>query len=1034
MADSMGSKITDENDDGEHDRSNGQLHEEVKLDITTERKPWKIILQNVEGLVTENSKRKVDFMKDFVQNDKIAIMNITETWLDKNIKDDAEIEGYTIFRCDRKEIKRGGTAIYVHNKLEAIKICELSHVKCEVVAVSIRNLQTLNIVVYRPPKTKLEEFNVILNKIKEIFNQIEKPEPTVILSGDFNFPFVKWKKLENNACAWEYVANTNATSEEKQQFERLMDICNNQCMLQMIDEPTRENNTLDLIFTNETSIATTIEVNKTKISDHNCIEISTNYVIDEQPNVNELRRDPNCVLKSLNFHAKSINWNVINENIKSKSWKDILENKDTIESGREFERLITQLCIENIPKKMYGGKKKIPKERKKLLNRIKMLKRDKRKAYSKEKKTILENKIVETEGKLLEHRRREKLDREEQAIECMKKNPRMFYSYINKQKNRRNEIGPFKNGDELVYKGEEICNSLKSQYVSQFSYTNDKRENEQFFDDYNSTELYDIKFTAKEIEEAINELSENSSAGPDGIPAILLKKCKETISVPLAIILRKSLDEGKIPENLKMAYVTPIHKGGSRQKPENYRPVSITSHVMKIYERVVKKEVMKHLIENQQINDGQHGFVKGRSTQSQLLAHYSDIYETLSEGKRMDTIFLDFAKAFDKVDHEILLKKVRKHGISGKIGKWIREFLKNRKFRVVANGCMSEEEHVLSGVPQGTVLAAILFAIMISDLDDKIKECIVRSFADDTRVNNKIGNDSDTKIMQEDLETIYKWAIENKMQFNENKFEQMAHGSIDNVELRSYKSPSGEDIEIKNKAKDLGILANTDMKFKEHIENITTSSRIIMGMLLRTFSTREAGPMMKLFNTFIKSKMEYCCVVWSPYQQNLINQLENVQRTFTSRIEGIQELDYHERLKKLNMYSLERRRDRYMIIYGWQQIEEIKENVLKLKTSWRGIGRRIISKGITTQIEGRRLKRATITNIHYSPARRIERAFNSIPNYLRNITGVKTDTFKARLDKWLHTVPDLPKCGRYAKWVSASSNGIQDQAANLRRG
>ena len=961
-------------------------------------------------------------------------MNITETWLDKDIKDDVEIEGYTTFRCDRKEIKCGGTAIYIKDKLEANQICELSHKKCELIAINIYSLQTINIVVYRPPKTKLEEFNVILNKIKEIFNGIKKPEPTIILSGDFNFPFVKWKRLANNSCTWEYVAHTNATTDEKLQFKELISICNNQCMLQMIEEPTRENNTLDLLFTNETTIATTIEVNKTKISDHNCIELSTNYVIDEQPKENEEIGDPNCILRSLNFHSILINWKFIKETIKSTPWRNNFEIKDTIESEKEFELLISLLCIENIPKKTYGGKKKIPKERKKLLNRIKMLKRDKHKAHSKVKKTILENKIIETEGKLLEHRRREKLEREKQAIDCMSKNPRMFYSYINKQKNRRNEIGPFKNGDELIYKGEEICNSLKSQFVSQFSTTNDIRENEQLFDEYDRTELNDIEFTTKEIEDAIDELDENSSAGPDGIPAIFLKKTKEEISLPLSILLRKSIDEGKIPGILKMAYVSPIHKGGSRQKPENYRPISITSHVMKVFERVIKKVIMKHLIENQKLNDGQHGFVRGRSTQSQLLAHYSDIYETLMEGKRIDTIFLDFAKAFDKVDHEILLEKVRNHGISGKLGKWIKEFLKNRKFKVVANGCMSEEENVLSGVPQGTVLAAILFVIMISDIDENVKKSIVRSFADDTRVNKKISSESDTEMMQSDLETIYKWAIENKMEFNENKFEQMAHGSIKNVELKPYKSPTGEDIQTKDLAKDLGILANTDLKFKEHIENITTSSRIIMGMLFRTFSTRDACPMIKLFNTYIKSKMEYCCIVWSPVQQSLINELENVQRTFTSRIKGMEGLDYHERLKKLNMYSLERRRDRYLIIYGWQQMENIKENVLNIKTSWRGTGRRIISKRILTQVEGRRLKRSEITNIYNSPARRIERAFNSIPNYLKNITGVKTETFKAKLDKWLSEVPDLPKYGRYAKWVSASSNSIQHQAANLRRG
>ena len=130
---------------------------------------------------------------------------------------------------------------------------------------------------------------------------------------------------------------------------------------------------------------------------------------------------------------------------------------------------------------------------------------------------------------------------------------------------------------------------------------------------------------------------------------------------------------------------------------------------------------MKHLTEQNLINSGQHGFVSGRSTQTQLLQHYCDIFETLSEDTRIDTIFLDFAKAFDKVDHDILLQKVFNHKIKGKIGLWLKEFLNSRKYRVVANGEMSEEQSVLSGVPQGTVLAAILFVIMISDIDENVK-------------------------------------------------------------------------------------------------------------------------------------------------------------------------------------------------------------------------------------------------------------------------------------------------------------------------
>ena len=509
---------------------------------------------------------------------------------------------------------------------------------------------------------------------------------------------------------------------------------------------------------------------------------------------------------------------------------------------------------------------------------------------------------------------------------------------------------------------------------------------------------------------------------------------KDAIKLPLKLILRKSIDECKIPDLFKLAHVSPIHKGGSRYKPVQYRPVSLTSHVMKIFERVIKTKIIKHLISNQLINDGQHGFVPGRSTQTQLLAHYNDIYEALMEGTRLDTIFLDFAKAFDKVDHSILLEKVKKHKIGGKIGRWLGEFLSERKFRVVANGCISRKENVISGVPQGTVLAAILFVIMISDIDEHVKLCILRSFADDTRVNKKIVCNQDKENMQKDLEAIYRWASKNKMVFNENKFEQMSHGPLKDITIEPYKTPSGELIQIKSTAKDLGILATDDLRFRDHINKITASSKIVMGMLFRTFSTREGEAMIKMFNAYVKSKLEYCCVVWSPNEQKYINEIEDIQRIFTGKIEGMEELNYHERLKCLKMYSLERRRERYLIIYGWQQIEGIKENILQLQISERESSRRIKSKQIPyAGINGDRILPSTKTKILNSPASKTERMFNSMPAWLRNMTGVKTDTFKKHLDKWLKDIPDQPKCGRYAGWVAAASNSIQDQCRKARR-
>ena len=204
-----------------------------------------------------------------------------------------------------------------------------------------------------------------------------------------------------------------------------------------------------------------------------------------------------------------------------------------------------------------------------------------------------------------------------------------------------------------------------------------------------------------------------------------------------------------------------------------------------------------------------------------------------------------------------------------------------------------------------------------------------------------------------------------------------------------------------------------------------------MGMILRTFSTRDKESMIKMFNTYIKSKLEYCCIVWSPVEQKYINELENIQKTFTKKIDGMEELDYHERLKKLNMYSLERRRDRYMIIYGWQQIEGLKENILRLKTSWSGRYRTMISSKIPNEANGKRLSRVEKNLIYNCPARRVQRLFNSIPGKIRNITNVTSDTFKRHLDEWLKKVPDQPRGGGYSQRVAAESNNVQHQAVTL---
>ena len=464
--------------------------------------------------------------------------------------------------------------------------------------------------------------------------------------------------------------------------------------------------------------------------------------------------------------------------------------------------------------------------------------------------------------------------------------------------------------------------------------------------------------------------------------------------------------------------------------------MSLTSHVMKVFERVLKVELVRHLETNDLLKKNQHGFIAGRSTQTQLLQHYTDVFEAISEGVRLDTVYLDFAKAFDKVNHDILLRKITNHGIKGKIGMWIKNFLFNRKYRVLANGMMSDEQEVISGVPQGTVLASIFFIIMISDIDENLKYSIVRLFADDTRVSAKIRTKEDEELLQQDLNNVYRWADENLMEFNEKKFEKMSHGKAGDIEEGMYRTGSGKEIKSKKTVKDLGVWTEEDASFEEHIEYLVQTSKVRTGMLLREFETREPELMIKMFNSYVRSRLEYCSLVWNPWKKEDIDKLERVQKNFTSRIEGLESLNYHQRLKRLGMYSLERRRERYLIINAWQQMEDVKENILNLEAGNGGdlgeetIGRR---RCIKSQTIPTKLSNGSRTMIHNSTARQMERLFNALPYRLQTVTGVKTDSFKRKLDKWLRTVPDTPRIDDYGASVGVSTNSIIEQGKCERR-
>lgn len=494
----------------------------------------------------------------------------------------------------------------------------------------------------------------------------------------------------------------------------------------------------------------------------------------------------------------------------------------------------------------------------------------------------------------------------------------------------------------------------------------------------------------------LKNINPSKSPGQDGVHPRVLKESCNQLATALHHLFNFSLSNSCLPTDWKTANISAIHKKGPRDTPGNYRPVSLTSVIVKLMESIVRDAVMTFLKDNRVISNKQYGFISGRSTLLQLLTVLDQWTEALDRGDFLDVIYCDFMKAFDKVPHLLLLKQLQTYGIQGLVLNWIRAFLLNRTQRIRVNATHSRSYPVLSGIPQGSVLGPALFIIFINNLPDQVLHSQVFLFADDLKIFKPITQPSDQEQLQEDLDHLMEWSDNSHLKFHPDKcFHMSISTGRQHHDAATYKLGENQ-LKLSYQETDLGVIIDSKLTFEAHIMAKINKANSLLGIINRTFEFKDSPTMLSLYKTMVRPVLEYCNQVWSPLHMKHITLIENVQRRMTRNLPGLKDLEYEQRLKKLDLPTLAYRRLRGDMIECFKLTTglydtEVSNNLLKFSDNQ-------VTRGHQFKLEKRRPRLEIRKNSFFY---RIINNWNDLPPSVVQADSI--NSFKNRLDKhWRH--------------------------------
>ncbi|KAI5751055.1 hypothetical protein M8J77_003777 [Diaphorina citri] len=502
-------------------------------------------------------------------------------------------------------------------------------------------------------------------------------------------------------------------------------------------------------------------------------------------------------------------------------------------------------------------------------------------------------------------------------------NPKGFWSFLSDKKEIRDLPSVMQLDEDTSSDEREISNLFAKNFVS--AYSSEIIVPPQIdYDHHVQIDHNNVLFSEDSVYKALSKLSGRAASGVDEISSFYIKKCSLHLSKPLTLLFNRSLQSGEFPDRWKVALIKPIYKSGSKNSIKNYRPVSIISIIPKLFEKLVYDRI--NVILNPLIIDKQFGFMKQRSTVTNLTSFHHFVTNALHTGCQVDCVYTDFSRAFDRVNHNMLISKLFALGVSGYLLKWIHSFLSGRVQIVKVGNALSEPINVSSGCIQGGHMSGLLFLLFINDIADIIPPDVgYWLFADDLKFAVRVRGGEDVALVQEVLSRLYHWCSSNFMELNIKKCSIMTYHRKKSPLLATY-NINGEVLARREKVSDLGVTFEKDLRFVTHIQNVRAKASRMLGFITRnTKDFSNVSTLRTLYFAYVRSVLEYCSVVWSPQYQVHIKSLESIQHKFLRLIAfksntRIENHDYAEIESANNIMALETRRQINDLVFLYKLI------------------------------------------------------------------------------------------------------------------